>query len=635
VEKQQDLHIIKKVIVINVILPFFVFIYNQCFLFVYNPYITQTLATRISSSTIFNMFIIIFLAADIPLALFIGYRFMPVKKAMSDASLVPKAIKRILQLPYLVIFTYLAGFLTGTLIAYLLDALGVKSQVPLNDLVYVFCISLFSSMFVSSFVIIIIDNMLYKIKQYYGLIQLEQNQRKFPIQAKILLSVFSGGFLILSISQYIGYFYIKKGANVDTGDFFFNVFFNSLFIVILAGLEIILICRNMSKMLKYIRDSLGDIIKGKADLSKRINIIGYDEIGLLTSDFNKLLIFLNNMIIKIGEISMKIDGSKAILFNSIEGNKAVCESFIKSIDKILAGIKNDFDETKKLEDIAIKISDSANTIDNSVQIQEKSVQSSSASIEELIQSINNVTKISTETNRNISDLITDINEGKKSISSSVNMINYINTSSSELLDFVKSISDISERIKLLAINASIEAARAGKSGEGFAVVANEVRKLSESSSVSSQKIESKISDMTRKIFEGTELINSTGANLEKIFGKVESTIQIVDQIANSMLEQEIGTKNIEKGLSDMMNDSLHLVEQINKGKELSRDMKSISDNFVGNSREIFSMAEDQKAKNSKLIDINKDLVNAFDSMKAGITDLEKILSEFKLAIISK
>jgi methyl-accepting chemotaxis protein len=592
----------------------------------------MTLASRISSSTIFNMYIIIFLLADIPLALFIGFRFMPVKKALTDTSMIPIAIKRILQLPYLVIFTYLAGFITGTSMAYILDLLGAKRSVPLNDFIYVFFMTFSSALFVSSFVIIIIDNFLYKIKQYYGLTRLDENQRKFPIKAKLLLCIFSVGLLILSISQYIGYFYVKKGEAPDTGSFFLNVFLNALLIIILSGFEIILICGNMSKMLAYIRESLNDITSGKADLSRRINIIGYDEIGSLTSDFNNLLAYLNNMIRKIGEISIKIDSSKTILFNSIEGNKTVCETFIKSIDRILSGIKKDFDETKKLEDISLKVLESANHIDDSVKVQEKSVQSSSASIEELIQSIYNVAKITVETNKSISDLKDEINDGKKSLSSSINAINYINKSSFELLEFVKSISDISERIKLLAINASIEAARAGKSGDGFAVVANEVRKLSESSSSSSKKIELNIADMTKKIFEGTELINFTGKNLEKIFSKVEETIHIIDQIANSMTEQEIGTKNIEKGLSEMMSDSIRLVEQINTGKNLSGDMKAVSDNFITNTKEIFSLTEEQKNKNGKLIDINNDLMNAFESMKTGIADLENILSEFKLGM---
>jgi methyl-accepting chemotaxis protein len=388
----------------------------------------------------------------------------------------------------------------------------------------------------------------------------------------------------------------------------------------------------MSKMLKYIRSSVDDIIKGKADLSKRINIIGYDEIGLLTSDFNNMLGFLNNMILKIGEISIKIDGSKSILYNSIEGNKVVFETFIKSIDRILSGIKNDFEQTRKLEEISIKIYDSAALIDNSVKIQEQSVQSSSATIEELITSIYNVSKISHEANQNISDLAKDISESKSSLGSTINAINHLNNSSRELLEYVKSISDISERIKLLAINASIEAARAGKTGEGFAVVAIEVRKLSESSSNSVKQIETKISEMNKKILEGTDLINSTGRNLENIFTKIDQTVEIIDQVANSMKEQETGTKNIEKSISDMMKDSMSLVDQIDEGKNLSGELKMISENFINNTKVIFSLTEEQKDKNQKLISINNDLINAFDSMRLGISDLEKILSEFKIDI---
>ncbi|HPO49289.1 MAG TPA: HAMP domain-containing methyl-accepting chemotaxis protein, partial [Spirochaetota bacterium] len=435
---------------------------------------------------------------------------------------------------------------------------------------------------------------------------------------------------IWSLTQYIAYYYLKKGEQVDTGDLFFNMTINFLIVLSTGSVLIWLIGKNIMDMIKYIRTSVDEIIKGKGDLTRRINIVSFDEMGLLTSDFNRLFLYLGNMIGNISEIAMKLENSKNILSVSIEKNKEIFESFIKSIGEIISGIENDFEQTNKLDEISTRIQESALSITDSVEKQQHAVQYSSSSTEEMGANIRSVTNIAKEANSNIFNLLAEIAQTKKDLNNSIKAINTINSSSANLLDYLKSISDISERVKLLAINASIEAARAGKSGEGFAVVAIEVRKLSESSSNSVKNIETKINEMNVVISTGTELINSTAKTLEVIFKKIEKTAQIIEEITTSMIEQTIGTQTIEKSVTDVLESASKLVNLAQNSKEESDNLKNISEYFISNSKKIYSLTGEQRDKNQNLIEVNQDLTNAALSINSSFAELEKILSEFKI-----
>jgi len=405
---------------------------------------------------------------------------------------------------------------------------------------------------------------------------------------------------------------------------------NFLIVLSTGSVLIWLIGKNIMDMIKYIRTSVDEIIKGKGDLTRRINIVSFDEMGLLTSDFNRLFLYLGNMIGNISEIAMKLENSKNILSVSIEKNKEIFESFIKSIGEIISGIENDFEQTNKLDEISTRIQESALSITDSVEKQQHAVQYSSSSTEEMGANIRSVTNIAKEANSNIFNLLAEIAQTKKDLNNSIKAINTINSSSANLLDYLKSISDISERVKLLAINASIEAARAGKSGEGFAVVAIEVRKLSESSSNSVKNIETKINEMNVVISTGTELINSTAKTLEVIFKKIEKTAQIIEEITTSMIEQTIGTQTIEKSVTDVLESASKLVNLAQNSKEESDNLKNISEYFISNSKKIYSLTGEQRDKNQNLIEVNQDLTNAALSINSSFAELEKILSEFKI-----
>jgi methyl-accepting chemotaxis protein len=111
-------------------------------------------------------------------------------------------------------------------------------------------------------------------------------------------------------------------------------------------------------------------------------------------------------------------------------------------------------------------------------------------------------------------------EGSKLLTRSKDAMLAIQTSSANVREIIDTISDIASQTHLLAFNAAIEAARAGAHGNGFSVVANEVRKLAEKSALAAREIAKLINETVTRVGEGTRL----AGEVEDAFGRIEQSV---------------------------------------------------------------------------------------------------------------
>lgn len=343
----------------------------------------------------------------------------------------------------------------------------------------------------------------------------------------------------------------------------------SIFLIILiSGSVIMLVTRNIS----LVRDSLKDIAEGEGDLTKRIEQKTKDEIGELIYWFN---VFMNKLHKTISEI-------------------------VKSFEP-LASLSGDLSEmTSKTSEIAFEQKAATDKISNDIDhmlSNVKSIAENALSAAEETNSANEESKSGSEivnsTVHTINSLANDVEQASEVITKLENYT--VNVGS--ILDVIKG---IAEQTNLLALNAAIEAARAGEQGRGFAVVADEVRTLASKTQESTKEIQSVIEelqgaskravnamvDSQGQASESVQMAAKTGASLNTIAEKVEmiaemnaaiaSATEAQQQVSSSIKENIVGIKNNAESASETVN---MVDETAHSLQEISRKLKEVTDQF--------------------------------------------------------
>jgi len=157
-------------------------------------------------------------------------------------------------------------------------------------------------------------------------------------------------------------------------------------------------------------------------------------------------------------------------------------------------------------------------------------------------------------------------------------------------EIIATVNDIAEQSKLLALNASIEAAKAGEHGKGFAVVSMEIRNLAEQSkqaTVQVRKILGEIQKATnsavivteegsKRVETGVELANSAGVNIHQLSEAIEESARMAKQIAASAKQQSIGMEQVSIAMSNINKASGENVKSIKQTEQVSRSLGALT-----------------------------------------------------------
>lgn len=400
--------------------------------------------------------------------------------------------------------------------------------------------------------------------------------------------------------------------------------------VILASVVGIFISRPIVRPVRTITKSLDNISKGEADLTQRLEIMAKDEFGEVAKGFNRFTEKLQTIISQIKDSKDILTVSGEDLSEISLNTSAAIEEIVANINSMHSQIKNQGDSVDQTAGAVNEITANIESLDNLIENQSSSVIQASAAVEQMI---GNITSVNTSVEKmadSFASLHVDAVTGSQKQHDVNEKIARIENQSQMLQEANASISAIAEQTNLLAMNAAIEAAHAGEAGKGFSVVADEIRKLSETSAEQSNTIGVQLLEIQNAIVSVVQASSESSEAFLSVSKRIEETDQLVRQIKAAMEEQLSGSRQITDALHNM-NDTtseVHVAsEEMTEGNKLIlSEVKLLQDATAAMKFSMDEMANGAEAINAT----GAQLTEVTDKIKDAISDIGNEIDKFSV-----
>ena len=315
--------------------------------------------------------------------------------------------------------------------------------------------------------------------------------------------------------------------------------------------------------LQLIKANLDDIAAGEGDLTRRLPVTSQDELGELAGSFNRFVEKIHGLVRQIAEMTTQLTGLVGEVATQAQRSEQAMERQRHETDQVATAINEMSAAAHEVARSAQGAAEAAQQTDNEGQAAKKVVDGSIERIHALVEDIR-------ESGVSLDNLQQDV----QSIVS--------------VLDVIRS---IAEQTNLLALNAAIEAARAGEAGRGFAVVADEVRALASRTQQSTQEIQGMIdrlqggtrdavTAMRRSSDAGeitSEQANQAGASLDAIAQLIGTINAMNAQIASAAEEQTAVAEEINRSVHQIAVAVESVADETRHGAETSRSLAGLGE----------------------------------------------------------
>ncbi|WP_300366362.1 methyl-accepting chemotaxis protein [Brachyspira sp.] len=222
----------------------------------------------------------------------------------------------------------------------------------------------------------------------------------------------------------------------------------------------------------------------------------------------------------------------------------------KNMRNALSKIINEVNDTsEKIHEAAELLTQGSDDLSARTESQAASLEETSSAIEEMASTIKSSASHSIEGNDMMISSKKAVENGANVISETTKNIEEVYESSEKIKSITKTIEDIAFQTNILALNASVEAARAGDQGRGFAVVASEVRNLAQNSQSSAKNITLLIENIYEKINKSAETARESQSIFNDIQSKIDNTAKIMQEISTTAVEQQTGVDQVNIAVS--------------------------------------------------------------------------------------
>ncbi|MBH0330967.1 chemotaxis protein [Brevibacillus brevis] len=380
-----------------------------------------------------------------------------------------------------------------------------------------------------------------------------------------------------------------------------QLFFNAVGILVAIVVGGFLI-RSIVAPLHRVNKQLHEIAEGEGDLTQELTVFSKDEIGQLAGSFNRMLANLRELISQVRGHAQQVAAAAEQLTASSKQTSQATEQIAITIQEMTEGTDR---QSQNVEESQQEVEEISAGIEK-IAARAQSVSAAAASTSEL----------ATEGDRTIQQSVSQMNGIGETMENLTALVGGLGKRSEQIGQIVEVITQISGQTNLLALNAAIEAARAGEHGRGFAVVADEVRKLAEQASASAQEISQLVTSIQMETTNAVLTMEKGSQEVADGMGGVARAGEAFSQIRDAV----VGVTN---EIQEVSIAAHTLTESTGKVEQSMQMIATVAQSAVSHSVEVSSATEEQLASMEEIYASAASLASLAD-------DLEKLIGHFKV-----